>query len=158
MEIIKNRKAPVPSSFDIELLAKYWVDRPASYHHTMPILQYYALYEGVRLALDEGLEDRWARHEDAGRYFQDEMRRRGYTFLSDPDHQLWELSAVDVPEGVDGPEVQRRTLREHGIEVGGGLGPTAPPISTTNQPARNPDHLSAARRSIGRWPLGIARR
>ena len=56
------------------------------------------------------------------------MRARGYTFLSDPDHQLWELSAIDVPEGVDGKEIQTRILREHDIEVGGGLGPTAPPI------------------------------
>jgi alanine-glyoxylate transaminase/serine-glyoxylate transaminase/serine-pyruvate transaminase len=94
----------------------------------MPILQYYALYEGIRLSLEEGLEHRWARHEDAGRYFQSAMRDRGYTFLSDPDHQLWELSAIDVPEGVDGKEVQSTILRTFNIEVGGGLGPTAPPI------------------------------
>ena len=120
------RKAPVSFSFDIDLLQKYWVERPITYHHTMPILQYYALYEGIRLALDEGLANRWARHEDAGRYFQQQMRERGYTFLSDPDHQLWELSAIDVPEGVDGKEIQTRILREFNIEVGGGLGPTAP--------------------------------
>jgi alanine-glyoxylate transaminase / serine-glyoxylate transaminase / serine-pyruvate transaminase len=129
LERIADRKAPVSSfSFDIELLRKYWIERPITYHHTMPILQYYALYEGIRLALEEGLEARWARHEDAGRYFQQQMRDRGYTFLSDPEHQLWELSAIDVPEGVDGKEIQTRILREFGIEVGGGLGPTAPPI------------------------------
>src|SRR4029078_10705889 len=65
---------------------------------------------------------------DAGRYFQQQMLDRGYTFLSDPDHQLWELTAVNVPEGVDDKEIQGRSLREHGIEIGGGLGPTAPPI------------------------------
>jgi len=128
LERMRARKAPVPFSFDIDLLEKYWVERPITYHHTMPILQYYALYEGIRLALDEGLQTRWARHEDAGRYFQRQMAERGYTFLSDPGHQLWELSAVDVPEGVDGKEVQARILREFNIEVGGGLGPTAPPI------------------------------
>jgi alanine-glyoxylate transaminase / serine-glyoxylate transaminase / serine-pyruvate transaminase len=128
MERIRDRKAPVSFSFDIGLLEKYWVDRPMTYHHTMPILQYYALYEGIRLSLEEGLENRWARHQDAGRYFQDQMRERGYTFLSDPDHQLWELSAIDVPEGVDGKEVQTAILRKFDIEVGGGLGPTAPPI------------------------------
>ena len=128
LERIRDRKAPVSFSFDIDALEKYWVERPITYHHTMPILQYYALYEGIRLSLEEGLEQRWARHEDAGRYFQSAMRDRGYTFLSDPNHQLWELSAIDVPEGVDGKEIQTRILREHGIEVGGGLGPTAPPI------------------------------
>jgi alanine-glyoxylate transaminase/serine-glyoxylate transaminase/serine-pyruvate transaminase len=128
LDRIRNRKAPVSFSFDVDLLAKYWIDRPITYHHTMPILQYYALYEGIRLALEEGLPERWSRHEDAGRYFQEEMRGRGYTFLSDPDHQLWELTAVNVPEGVDGKEIQGRFLREHWIEIGGGLGPTAPPI------------------------------
>ena len=125
---IRDRKAPVPFSFDIDLLERYWVERPITYHHTMPILQYYALYEGIRLSLEEGLENRWKRHEDAGRYFQSQMRERGYTFLSDADHMLWELSAVNVPEGIDGKEIQTRVLREHGIEIGGGLGPTAPPI------------------------------
>ena len=125
---MKAHTSPVPYYYDFEELAKYWIDRPIAYHHTMPILQYYALYEGIRLALEEGLEARWARHEDAGSYFQQKMRDRGYTFLSDPEHQLWELSAVDVPEGVDGKEIQTRILREFGIEVGGGLGPAAPPI------------------------------
>jgi alanine-glyoxylate transaminase/serine-glyoxylate transaminase/serine-pyruvate transaminase len=125
---VRERKHPVPFSFDIGLLERYWIERPITYHHTMPILQYYALYEGIRLALEEGLERRWARHEDAGRYFQQRMRERGFTFLSDPEHQLWELTAVNVPEGVDGKEIQTRFLREHGIEIGGGLGPDAPPI------------------------------
>jgi alanine-glyoxylate transaminase/serine-glyoxylate transaminase/serine-pyruvate transaminase len=35
---------------------------------------------------------------------------------------------VKVPDGIDGKEVQMRFLREHGIEIGGGLGPKAPPI------------------------------
>ncbi len=128
LERIRARKQPTSFSFDFEQLAKYWVDRPITYHHTLPILQYYALYTGLQLMLEEGLETRWARHEDAGRHFQAEMRERGYTFLSDPEHQLAQLSAVNVPEAVDGKEVQLRILREHGIEVGGGLGPSAPPI------------------------------
>jgi alanine-glyoxylate transaminase/serine-glyoxylate transaminase/serine-pyruvate transaminase len=128
LDRIGARKQPTSFSFDFEALAKYWMDRPITYHHTVPILQYYALYTGVQLALEEGLEARWVRHEDAGRYFQQQMRERGYTFLSDPEHQLAQLSAVNVPEGIDGKEVQTRFLREFGIEVGGGLGPTAPPI------------------------------
>ena len=31
-----------------------------------------------------------------------------------------------VPEGMDGEAVQARILREHGVEIGGGLGPEAP--------------------------------
>jgi alanine-glyoxylate transaminase/serine-glyoxylate transaminase/serine-pyruvate transaminase len=128
LEAVAKHTSPVPYYYDLEELTRYWIDRPIAYHHTMPILQYYALYTGVKLALDEGLEARWARNEDAGRYLQDEIRARGFELLADPDHQLVELTAVKVPEGVDGKEIQTRILREHGIEVGGGLGPTAPPI------------------------------
>jgi alanine-glyoxylate transaminase/serine-glyoxylate transaminase/serine-pyruvate transaminase len=125
---MQRRTGPVPYYYDFEELSKYWIDRPITYHHTMPILQYYALYTGIRLALEEGLEARWARNADAGRYFQNEMRSRGYELLADDDRQLVELTAVKVPEGIDGKEIQTRILREHDIEVGGGLGPKAPPI------------------------------
>ena len=128
IDVMKTHTSPVPYYYDFEELAKYWVDRPIAYHHTMPILQYYALYTGIRLALDEGLENRWARHADAGRYFQEQITSRGFELLADPDHQLVELTAVKVPEGIDGKEVQGRILREHNLEVGGGLGPKAPPI------------------------------
>jgi alanine-glyoxylate transaminase / serine-glyoxylate transaminase / serine-pyruvate transaminase len=125
---MQRHQTPVPYYWNFEELTKYWIDRPITYHHTMPILQYYALYTGIKLALDEGLERRWARHADAGRYFQDEIRARGFELLADPDRQLVELTAVKVPDGVDGKEVQTRFLREHNLEVGGGLGPKAPPI------------------------------
>jgi alanine-glyoxylate transaminase/serine-glyoxylate transaminase/serine-pyruvate transaminase len=125
---MQRHESPVPYYYDFEELSKYWIDRPITYHHTMPILQYYALYEGIRLALEEGLEERWSRTADAGRYFQDQIRDRGYDLLADPAHQLAQLSAVKVPDGIDGKEVQMRFLREHGIEIGGGLGPKAPPI------------------------------
>ena len=119
---------PVPYSMDLAELLKYWVDRPMTYHHTTPNLGYYALDEALRLGLEEGLEERIARHADAGAYIQAGFRDRGFDMLADPACQLPQLSAVRVPEGIDGKAVQSTLLNEHGIEVGGGLGPTAPPI------------------------------
>ena len=126
LERARAREGAVPFSFDIELLLDYWVERPVTYHHTAPILHIYALYQALRHALEEGLEARWARHEEAGRHLQGELRKREFELLADPDHQLPQLTAVRVPEEIDGPRVQRRLLDEHGIEVGGGLGPDAP--------------------------------
>jgi alanine-glyoxylate transaminase/serine-glyoxylate transaminase/serine-pyruvate transaminase len=128
MERIATRRAPVPFSFDFEQLARYWIGRPAVYHHTTPNIQYYALYEGLRLALEEGLEARWQRHAQAGAHLQAGLAERGYRLLAAPELQLAQLTAVCVPDGVDGKEIQSRLLREHNIEVGGGLGPDAPPI------------------------------
>src|SRR5918996_556425 len=66
LERIRWRTTPVPFSFDLALLERYWIARPATYHHTAPILHIYALHEALRLALEEGLERRWARHTEAG--------------------------------------------------------------------------------------------
>jgi alanine-glyoxylate transaminase/serine-glyoxylate transaminase/serine-pyruvate transaminase len=126
LERIRTRQTPLPFSFDLLLLEKYWIERPAAYHHTAPILGIYALHEALRLLLEEGLEARWARHGEAGGHLQRELRERGLELLADPEHQLAPLTAVRVPDGIDGKEVQGRLLREHGIEVGGGLGPAAP--------------------------------
>jgi alanine-glyoxylate transaminase/serine-glyoxylate transaminase/serine-pyruvate transaminase len=128
MEQVRARTSPVPFSLDLLLLERYWVQRPAVYHHTAPILHIYALHEALREIEAEGLRDRWERHTRAGTVLQDALRERGLELLADPAYQLAPLTAVRVPEGVDGKLVQTRMLREHGIEIGGGLGPSAPPI------------------------------
>jgi len=123
---IQARTHPVPYSLDLSLLHDYWVTRPLVYHHTAPVLHIYALHEALREVAVEGLDARWMRHMDAGRYLQDQVRERGLVLLAEPDHQLPQLTAVRVPEGVDAKRVQTALLREHGIEIGGGLGPSAP--------------------------------
>ena len=117
----------MPYAIDLSLLRKYWVDRPLAYHHTTPVLHVYALHEALREVALEGLEARWARHIDAGRFLQEEVRSRGLELLAEPDYQLPQLTAVRVPEGVDGKAVAGRLLQEHGIEIGGGLA-GAPPM------------------------------
>jgi alanine-glyoxylate transaminase/serine-glyoxylate transaminase/serine-pyruvate transaminase len=126
LERVQARTQPVPYSVDLQLLSDYWDKRPPAYHHTAPVLHIYALHEALRATLDEGLQTRWARHAQAGAALQDGLRRRGLELLAAPEHQLPQLTAVRVPEGVDAKEVQTRLLREHGIEIGGGLGPSAP--------------------------------
>ena len=126
LERIRSRATPVPFSFDLLLLERYWIERPAAYHHTAPILNIYALHEALRLALEEGMEARWARHSQAADRLQSGLLARGFELLADPAHQLAPLTAVRVPDDVDGKQIQSRMLLEQGIEIGGGLGPSAP--------------------------------
>ena len=121
------RSQPKPSTFylDPQLLEAYWLARPAAYHHTLPSPLVFGLHEALREVLNEGLEARWGRHAEAGRYLQAAMAERNMELLADPAHQLPQLTAVLVPEGIDGAGVQKQMLREHGIEIGGGL-PGAP--------------------------------
>jgi alanine-glyoxylate transaminase/serine-glyoxylate transaminase/serine-pyruvate transaminase len=126
MERIRSRRSPVPFSFDLLLLERYWIERPAAYHHTAPVLGIYALHEALRLALKEGLEARWARHAAAAAHLRAELEARELAVLAGPECRLAPLTAVRVPEGMDGKAVQGRLLGEHGIEIGGGLGPGSP--------------------------------
>jgi alanine-glyoxylate transaminase / serine-glyoxylate transaminase / serine-pyruvate transaminase len=137
LERIRTRRTSAPFSFDLLLLEKYWIERPTTYHHTAPVLAIYALHEALRLSLEEGLEARWARHAEAGAHLQRQVTGRGLELLADPEHQLAPLTAVRVPDGVDGQEIQGRLLREHGIEVGGGLGPAAPAMWRIGLMGRN---------------------
>ena len=121
------RSQPKPNTFylDPQLLEAYWLTRPPAYHHTLPSPLVFGLHEALREVLNEGLEARWARHAEAGAYLQAAMAERSMELLADPAHQLPQLTAVLVPEGIDGAGVQKQMLREHGIEIGGGL-PGAP--------------------------------
>ena len=122
LEKIRNRrKAPRTWYLDLQLLIKYWgADR--AYHHTAPALMNYALREALCMILEEGMEARWRRHERNSRSFAAGIEAMGLEMLVAPEHRLWSLNAVRIPEGVDDARVRGRLLRDHNIEIGSGFG------------------------------------
>ncbi len=124
IKVIKERKSSVQSWYlDVNLLANYWSEGARVYHHTAPISMNYALHEALRLVLEEGLKKRWARHEENHHALKAGLDELGLGIASQEEHQLWQLNAVTVPEGVDEAAVRVGLLENHGIEVGPGLGP-----------------------------------
>lgn len=107
---------------DVSLLAAYW-GQERVYHHTAPITMNYALHEALRLVLAEGLESRWKRHEQNHLALKRGLAALGLELAAQPGHQLWQLNAVRVPEGVDEAVVRKRLLSDFNIEIGAGLGP-----------------------------------
>jgi alanine-glyoxylate transaminase / serine-glyoxylate transaminase / serine-pyruvate transaminase len=123
MEVATKRKGKVQSWYlDVNLLAGYW-GQERVYHHTAPISMNYAMHEALRLVLVEGLEARWARHRRNHEALKAGLAVMGLKIASQEGHQLWQLNAVTVPEGVEEAAVRKRLLTEHNIEVGAGLGP-----------------------------------
>ncbi len=124
MKAIKERQSSVQSWYlDVNLLANYWGEGARVYHHTAPISMNYALHEALRLVLEEGLEKRWARHEENHHALRAGLDELELSIASQEGHQLWQLNAVRVPEGVDEAAIRVGLLEDHGIEVGPGLGP-----------------------------------
>jgi alanine-glyoxylate transaminase / serine-glyoxylate transaminase / serine-pyruvate transaminase len=123
METAARRKRKVQSWYlDVNLLASYW-GQDRAYHHTAPISMNYALHEALRLVSEEGLENRWRRHEQNHLALKDGLAEMGLDFASQQGHQLWQLNAVRVPDGVDEGAVRKRLLCDFNIEIGAGLGP-----------------------------------
>ena len=123
MQVATSRKQKVQSWYlDVNLLASYWGEERV-YHHTAPISMNYALHEALRLTLEEGLEQRWERHRRNHEHFVKGLGELGLSIASQPGHQLWQLNAVTVPEGVDEAAVRKSLLNDFNIEVGAGLGP-----------------------------------
>lgn len=122
MAALKARKTKVQSwYFDLSLIDAYWGGDRA-YHHTGPISMVYALREGLRIVLEEGLEARWARHQKNHLALKAGLEALGLKYTANPANQLPQLNAVRIPDGVDDMAVRKRMLNDFGIEIGGGLG------------------------------------
>lgn len=119
----KNRKRKVQSWYlDVNLLSSYW-GQERVYHHTAPITMNYALHEGLRLVLEEGLDKRFRRHEENHLRLKGRLSELGLSLGAQEGHRLWQLNAVQVPVGMDEAAVRRKLLNDFNIEVGAGLGP-----------------------------------
>ena len=123
VEAMEARKAPVASWYlDMSMVRSYWGAQRA-YHHTAPINMNYALHESLRLVLEEGLEQRFARHEQNHRALKAGLKALGIEYSVPEGRQLPMLNSVWIPEGVDDGATRTRLLEQFGIEIGGGLGP-----------------------------------
>jgi alanine-glyoxylate transaminase/serine-glyoxylate transaminase/serine-pyruvate transaminase len=122
VEKILKRKEKVRSWYlDVSLIANYWGgDRV--YHHTAPINMTYALHEALRIVLEEGLENCFARHRRNHEALKAGLAAIGMGYATQPGHALPQLNAVRIPNGVDDAAVRKALLDRFNIEIGAGLG------------------------------------
>lgn len=122
LEAIAKRKTRVQSWYlDMSIVQKYW-GQDRFYHHTAPITSIFALREGLRILLEEGLEARWERHMKNHRALKAGLLAMGLEYSAAEGNQLPQLNSVKIPAGVDDLAVRKRLLDVFGIEFGGGLG------------------------------------
>lgn len=124
---LHNRQSKVPNWYlDMSILSSYWDGKTRSYHHTAPINSMYAVREGLRLVVEEGLEARWARHQANVELLWAGLAEMGLAcHVTNPAQRIPALTTVRVPEGVDARETAVRLLHEYNIEIAGGFGQLA---------------------------------
>jgi alanine-glyoxylate transaminase/serine-glyoxylate transaminase/serine-pyruvate transaminase len=143
-EVLRDRSTPVGNwYFDLSLLEKYWGDE-RTYHHTAPINMNYALRESLRLVMEEGLEERFARHRANAEMLWSGLEDLDLSLMVPEEYRLTTLTTplvppgVDelevrqqllnkplVPPGVDELEVRQQLLNNYNVEIAGGFGQLA---------------------------------
>lgn len=120
----RARLVPCRSFYlDLKLLEDYWVGR--KYHHTLSTSLIYSLREALLMVEEEGLEQRWARHEKHHLALAAGVEAMGLSLVPPPAERLWTLNAVRAPQGVNEADVRKTLLRTFNLEVGAGLGALA---------------------------------
>ncbi len=123
VEVIRNRKTPIQSFYlDMTLLENYWHAEKRGYHHTVSMSLIYALREGLRVVLEEGLAARYERHDRNARALLAGAEAIGLQPAAEEGYRAPMLTTLRIPDGIDDATIRERLITDYGIEIGAGLG------------------------------------
>ncbi len=97
---------------------------PSAYFSTPCVNEIRAFAEATRIIVEEGIEERFERHDLFAAAIRSGLEALGFSFFTDPRFEASTLSVVRYPEGVE-DKAFRAGLNANGVVVAGGLGPTA---------------------------------
>lgn len=120
----RKRSAGLPirsNYFDLGQLQDYWSERRLN-HHTEATSMNYALHQGLELVLEEGLDNRFARHKLNEKALMAGILAMGLELFGDPSCKMPTVTCVRVPEGIDADQVRRVLLAHFRIEIAGSFG------------------------------------
>ena len=119
----ESERPPIRSNYlDLVQLADYWSPARLN-HHTETTSMLYALREGLRVVLEEGLEERWQRHRLHEAAVVAGVQALGLELYGDPGSKLPVVACVTVPDGLDGDAVRAFLLDRFGVEIASSFGP-----------------------------------
>ncbi|MGM0876944.1 MAG: pyridoxal-phosphate-dependent aminotransferase family protein [Bacillota bacterium] len=114
---------PIRSNyFDLSQLQDYWGPRRLN-HHTEATSMLYALREGVRIVLQEGIKNRFTRHRLHEKALVEGIKAMGLELFNDVSWKLPMVTCINIPAGIDGESVRTMLLQQFGIEIASSFGP-----------------------------------
>jgi len=123
-QMVREQRKTSPASYygDLKRWLPILVD-PTNYFATPPVNMMYALHEGCRMVLAEGLEERFSRHARMASAFRAGLRAIGLRLLCDDAVASSTLTVAYYPTGVRDAEFRKSMQEGFGIVVAGELGP-----------------------------------
>lgn len=114
---------PIRSNyFDLSQLQDYWGPRRLN-HHTEATSMLYALREGLRIVLQEGLKERFERHHLHEKALMKGIEAMGLQIFNDHPWKMPMVTCISIPAGINGDEVRQMMLDEFGVEIASSFGP-----------------------------------
>lgn len=128
---IRNPNAPQGAGpvirsnyFDLAMLINYWSPERIN-HHTEATSMLYAAREAALIAVEEGMDARWARHARASRAMVAGLLAMDLSVYGDDATRMANVTGVVVPEGCDPIRVRTLMRTEFEIEIVSSFGPLA---------------------------------
>ncbi|WP_414842225.1 pyridoxal-phosphate-dependent aminotransferase family protein [Enterococcus saccharolyticus] len=107
---------------DLSQLQRYWSSERIN-HHTEATSMVYALHEGLRSIINEGLENVYARHALNDKAIIAGIQAMGLGFYGDLSTKMPTVTPVLIPDGVgDGEAVRELLLNQFGVEIASSFG------------------------------------
>ncbi|MFW6195372.1 MAG: pyridoxal-phosphate-dependent aminotransferase family protein [Chloroflexota bacterium] len=104
--------------FDADLYERYLQRGQPPF--TPAVSALYGLDKSMQLLLDEGMENVFGRHHERAEQARQGMKKLGLELFPDESVASNTVTAVKVPDDVDGVELVSRVRKEHGVVLGGG--------------------------------------
>ncbi|MGX7023305.1 pyridoxal-phosphate-dependent aminotransferase family protein [Vagococcus hydrophili] len=119
---IRNERHISSNYLDLSQLQRYWSHEPIN-HHTEATSMIYALHEGLRLLLNEGIQESYERHLLNDQAIKAGIEAMGLTFYGDLTTKMPTVTPIMIPKGIDGENVRDMLLNEFGVEIASSFGP-----------------------------------
>lgn len=119
---VRNQNHISSNYLDLSQLQRYWNSERIN-HHTEATTMIYALHEGLRTMINEGIENVWARHELNDRAIIAGIKAMGLGFYGDMDTKMPTVTPILIPEDAqDGEDIRKMLLNVFGIEIASSFG------------------------------------
>lgn len=117
----RNERFILSNYLDLSQLKVYWSDTPIN-HHTEATNLIYAAHAGLRMLLEEGIDNVYYRHKLNEKALIAGLTAMGLKLYGNLETKLPTVNAVLVPKGVDANEVKKFMLDQFGVEIAGSFG------------------------------------
>ncbi|MBP1040784.1 alanine--glyoxylate aminotransferase family protein [Vagococcus sp. BWB3-3] len=117
----RNDRHIASNYLDLSQLQRYWSSERIN-HHTEATSLIYALHEGLRLLLNEGIDNSYARHQLNDQAIVAGITAMGLEMYGDPETKMPTVTPIMVPEGIEAESVRSMLLEHFGVEIASSFG------------------------------------